>query len=186
MGAPVGSMYVVIPYATGVISGIDLYLPPAEDWITNGEFESGFDGWSTTGDVSAGTPRTGSNAATLWGADTSVISQTVNIPSDAQTPILSWMWNAENLSPATHKVTVTLTTGAESYTVPLDLNEQGWQHGWTPADQYIGQQVDVIFEYQDLSGSGAPDSTLTLDEISFGEYMRQIWHIYMPLIMRNS
>ena len=73
-----------------------------------------------------------------------------------------------------------------SYTVPLDLNEQGWQHGWTPADQYIGQQVDVIFEYQDLSGSGAPDSTLTLDEISFGEYMRQIWHIYMPLIMRNS
>jgi hypothetical protein len=210
MGIPIGTMRVVTPSATGVISGVDLYLPPAEGWLTNGEFESGLDGrstaadvvartpwtgdgavaldgWSTTGDVMTGTPRTGDGAAALGSVtvDTSLISQTVSIPSTAQKPILSWMWNAKNLSPAAHVVTVTLDTGAESCTVSLDLSEQGWQHSWVLADQYIGQVVDVIFEYQSLSGTGQLTSTLTLDEISLGEYVRQIWHLYLPLVMRN-
>jgi hypothetical protein len=187
MGDLVGTMFVGAPVATGAVSGVDLYLPPAENWLTNGEFETGSQGWTIIGNVLVGTGRTGIGAAALQCAGTCSISQTVSIPASARSPVLSWMWKAEELSPATHIATVTLTSDTDVYSIPFDLGQLGWQHSWVSAEQYIGQQVSVLFECQSLAGLqslGALASALTLDEISFGEYVSP-GRLYLPMILRS-
>jgi hypothetical protein len=123
------------------VSGLDFYLPPADDFIVDGNFELG----NGTLDVSAwevqGTTvptltevtHTGLRALLMQGPGTAVVRQTLTLPDelDADSLTLSWMASVTGTIAAqdvlTAKVEVDGLSHASSVRLP-DMTVGDWTH----------------------------------------------------------
>jgi len=175
---------------TGDVDHLDLILPPAVELITNGGFESGFDGWSTGGMVSPTLATTGHTGArsVLLGDDPvsggrSVISQTVSISAPLEAPTLSFIFRIGSADPASDRFIVGLRSSTTTVTHTLPLTGGGWQHAWYDLSELAGEAAQISLEVD--QDSAASPTTVFVDEVSVGPASEGPRRVYLPLIVKG-
>jgi hypothetical protein len=155
------------------ITPITFTLKPANDVISNGDFEIDTTGWSTDGTGSAvvfsGGHRSGDASLELTGTIT--LTQTAAI-SGAYNPTLSfWYKGGTSL-----QVNLEGSTGSvsKSFTAPI---ADGWQHGWLA----LGQRD--LYTGTLTAGFYLAAGQISLDEVSLGDGPRTI---FLPIILRSA
>lgn len=190
--------YATLPPLKGLsvysdLDGIDLYLPPADNRIENGDFESA-GSWEPEGVVTPvpvqGTGHTGEYALQLgelpdepstplpW---TWTIRQAVSVPDNAREFTLDWLYKVEGTPGANDEFLVTVV-GVSEMAQSLSLSTTGWAHEWIDVTQFAGQQVTVSFTLRRQSG-GEP-LTVWLDEVGLGADTSG--YVFLPLIGRDA
>jgi len=179
----------------GNLSGIDFVLPPEQDVLTNGGWETGSaTGWTFGGSnavVEAGASHSGSYGLNLTrSAPTLVavadvgptVAQTTTIPVTSAQPTLSWLYqvvagdtnNALYMEVVGTSVTVTREVG-------VPPGQTGWIHAWQDLTAFQGQTVTVSF--------GLPTQPagqiVYLDEISLGAIRTGNYPIRLPIILKQ-
>ncbi len=173
---------------TADIEGLDLILPPADNVVKDGGFETGIWGqWQVTGTVTptfSTDARSGDWAALLGGAvplgvtagAQSKLSQTLSIPAGLTDPTLSFMVRLDDEADGSGTLRAELegTTTVVTVTVPAG----GWVHVWLPIEEDLGgQSVTVTFSAMDTP-------PLRLDEVSVGSALKGGFWVYLPAVMR--
>ncbi|MFQ5611350.1 MAG: hypothetical protein ACE5H9_04365 [Anaerolineae bacterium] len=161
---------------------LSITLRPPDDIITNGDFESGANGWNLSGSSPA-TVTTGhrSGAASLQLSGTASLSQT-GLISDSYQPVLSFWYNVVSGSPGNFTAEILGTDGLTVTNAFTPSIGGGWQHAWLPlglTEVYTGQ-VGVRFR---LNPSG-PATVVSLDEVSLGGSWGGPRRAYLPSIYK--
>jgi hypothetical protein len=159
------------------ITSINFTLKPANDAISNGDFESDTTGWNQVGTGSAVVysrdHRSGASSSSLTGPIS--LTQVVDI-SDTYNPTLSF-WYKPALSEG-DSFQVSLDGGAVSASQTLTAGGgDEWQHAWLALNQpglYSGP-LSVSFQ---LSGG-----QVFLDEVSLGDGPHRI---FLPVILGSA
>jgi Tol biopolymer transport system component len=170
-----------------------LYLPPLNDAVTNGQFESGdLSGWNATGEV---TPIMTTTAHTgLYGAqlgDTasqampvhSVISQTMMLPDSipASSPAtLSLLYRAAGVNPVSTTLTVNVYGSAEGLTMTLPLTSTEWQHVWWDIPASFAPTVTVSIDLSTTDPTAG--RAVAVDEVSLGTAVVGSYPVFLPVI----
>jgi hypothetical protein len=157
------------------VTTINFTLKPANDAITNGDFESDVGGWNLagTGTVFSGDHRSGEASLELTGSLS--MTQAVSL-SNAYNPTLSFWFKPALSGGDTFQVSLEGSTAPVSRTF-TDTTTGEWQHAWLSLnlpDTYSGP-LTVSF---DLSGG-----QVFLDEVSLGDGPHII---FLPVILRSS
>jgi len=164
-----------VPDANSV-TPITFTLKPADDVITNGDFESDVSGWSTAGLVSpsvfSGGHRSGEASLVITGP--LALTQTVSL-SGTHNPTLSF-WHSPGLGSG-DSLQVSLSQGSTILASKTFTNSvaSGWQHAWLPLgqpDRYTGTLTVGFY----LTGGQA-----FLDEVSLGSGP---YTLFLPVILR--
>jgi hypothetical protein len=171
----------------GSVSGLDFYLPPAQDFVTDGGFELGGGAWEFQGvpiPTIAYTAHTGDQALWMQGQGMTVVSQTFTLPGDLAdgSLTLSWMALVSGTVSASDVLTLTVTVDGqptEETVVLAGLMADEWTHGFLSLSAQAGQQVVVR-----LVLDAATDVALYLDEISLGATRAGVERVYLPLVVR--
>lgn len=175
------------------LAGIDLYLPPADNVIDNGDFE--FPGsWEATGVVTPipiqGMGHTGDFALQLgelpdepdaplpW---TWTIRQAVSVPESAHEITLDWLYRVEGTPRTSDEFFVTVR-GSSEVVQPLSLSITGWAHEWIDVTQFAGQEVTVSFTLRRQSDDDP--LTVWLDEAGLGT--NPPGYLFLPLIGQGA
>ncbi len=164
------------------VTGLEFVLPPQDNGVTDGQFESGnLNAWQLGGTLPptlTSTAHTGQWAVRLGGVgDDSSLSQAVTLGPALTDPTLSFLVRLETGGPSS-AVQVTLAAAGESpvaFTWPVESDQ--WTHAWF-----------------DLTGLGSGPFTLTLsvadaplvlvDEISLGSARPGSYPAYLPVVYR--
>jgi hypothetical protein len=162
----------------------DAYLPPVNDLIANGQFESGnLSGWTLSGENSptlSAQPHSGGHAAALGGTAgvESALEQTLLLAPGMHLATLSYMLRAP--LGGTDPFTVTVS-GDQLISVTTPAITSGWTHQWLDLTPFAGQSVTVSFAF--LPGSAS--SQLLIDEVEMGPADSVTIHqTFLPLITR--
>lgn len=186
-----GTFGVLPPLKNVAVSGdtaaTDLVLPPSDEAIVNGQFESGLLVWhpmpaitlttqAHTGDyamrlVNLGSPATLSPA--IWQATT--------IPMGWDMVTLSVFYQVVGGNAANDDIWLAVTGPTQEITIPLSVATGGWVHAWQDVRDLTGQPVTVSL-HADLQSA----LVLALDEISLGPGASGPLHVFLPLALRNS
>ncbi len=160
------------------VTPITFTLKPADDVITNGDFEIDTSGWITSGTGSAAVFGGGhrSGLASLAMTDTITLTRTVAI-SGVYNPTLSF-WHNPALG-GSDSFEVSLSQGATVLVSKVFTagTAAGWQHVWLPLDRpnlYTGS-LTVSFQ---LTGG-----QVSLDEVSLG---KGPYTIFLPVIFVST
>jgi hypothetical protein len=179
----------VLPAITVVVTANgatapDAYLPPANDLIANGQFESGnFGGWTLSGENSptlSTQPHSGGHAAALGGTAgvESSLKQTLLLAPGMHLATLSYLLRAPLVG--TDRFTVTVS-GDQLISVTTPAITSGWTHQWLDLTPFAGQKLTVSFAF--LPGSAS--SQLLIDEVEVGPADSVAIHeTFLPLITR--
>jgi hypothetical protein len=157
------------------VTTIDFTLKPANDAITNGDFETGASGWNATGSASIFNTEYHSGSASLKLLGDSGLSQTANV-SGMYNPTLSFWYKPDLTGANSFEISLQGSSVQASKTFTATASNE-WQHVWLPLDvsaQYDGP-VGVTFH---LSG----DQVL-LDEVSLGDGPHPL---FLPLILASA
>jgi hypothetical protein len=168
----------------------DLCLPPIDDRIANGGFESGdLSHWVSVGShapVLTSTAHTG-HYGLLLGDSQNVthtgIAQTLELSATQSTNTLSLLYNGLGADPETHNLQRSLkgATAAITYTVPLTAT--GWQHQWW--DLSVWKEPTATLQITFERAPAADDPGVIVDEICFGTALQGVFSTYLPQIVRN-
>ena len=144
------------------------YLPPVDEQIVNGEFETAdLNGWNILGDgATISVPyHTGQSAAMLMPGtgSSSSLSQSVTIGDNLQQPTLSFLYNLPENS-SNDEFTVKVTGDHELDVLTTQSVSEGWTHAWADLSSFSGQTVTLSLQ---LTGTS---SSVYLDEISMGSW----------------
>lgn len=166
---------------------VDVVLPPADNSIVDGGFESGSLGpaWQATGSpvpaATADTRHTGQYGARLQ-ATTSrdapvaavTIAQQTTIAAGLTTPTLSFAYRLLNPSPASGDRLAVEIDAASGTTVVFSRSASidAWTYQWIDLTPWSGQTVAVRFRLDRVS---AGSSAAHLDEISVGSAHPDLW-----------
>lgn len=160
-------------------TGIDFWLPPLDDVITNGQFEEDLSSWFSLGSVQivTGTVHTGLKAAELSG--NSAISQTVTLTSTTvYSPTLSLIYVYTPGTPNDYLEVRLNDTPVGDPLVPASE----WAHTYLDLSTYLGHTVDLAFV---LHQEVATPAYAYLDEISLGSAGQAPGVIFLPLIKKG-
>ncbi|MCL7455440.1 MAG: carboxypeptidase-like regulatory domain-containing protein, partial [Anaerolineae bacterium] len=175
------------------VEGVELYLPPRENLIQNGDFElAGYwqaagvvpptpvQGMGHTGDFALGLGQLPDEPTTPlpW---TWTIEQTISVPDTAQEVTLDWMYRVEGDPRSGDELLVTVR-GLSEMTQSLSLSNAEWAHEWIDVTGFVGQQVTVGFALRRQS-DGNP-LTVWLDEVGVGAKTPS--YRFLPLIRHSS
>jgi hypothetical protein len=173
------------------LSGVDFVLPPLNDAVLNGGWESGDpSGWSVgaglTTTVEMTAAHTGRYGVRLESSGSGgldfvpSITQSVVISSSWARPTLSWMYQVTqaNLGDALLAVVSNDSTSITA-TVPITIGE--WQHDWFNLSAFSGQTVTLQFGFE----TQVAGQQILLDEVSVGDSLTGVFPIYLPLIRRS-
>jgi hypothetical protein len=171
---------------SGSMTGVDFYLPPADDVVTNGQFETDdLSGWTETAGageiVMTETAHSGDYAVALTGDVT--LTQSVDIPT-SETPTFSVLFQylsdgEQSVQQAAldepliilEGVTQTLAYTPTAYT--MDWTHLGWD-----VSALAGDAATITFR------SSAGD-LLMVDEVSIGASTPGVQQIYLPMVLRQ-
>ena len=182
----------------GNLSGIDFMLPPEQDALTNGGWETGnATGWTLMGGQSAtvsadaahsgryglNLTRTAPTLSTVAVADVGpTVVQTVTVPATSTLPTLSWLYYVAagdtNQSLYVEVVGASATVTRE---VGVPPGQTGWIHEWQDLTAFIGQAITVSFG---LPTQPAGQSVY-LDEISIGATRAGNYPLRLPIIFKQ-
>ncbi|RLC75591.1 MAG: hypothetical protein DRI61_14635, partial [Chloroflexi bacterium] len=121
---------------TGDRSGWLFVLPPADDLMTNGGFESGLYGWTASGPAGfaalADTGHTGDHAAYLHsdGSSTGELVQAVSAVVPADEPALSLVYAVSGTTSSSAWLWAIVEGSSDSAANSARLDSQGWHHLW--------------------------------------------------------
>ena len=175
--------------SSGVVSGLDFYLPPVKDFVVDGDFELSGSAWESQGTIAptlTTVAHTGQQALLMQGPGTAVVSQTLTLPDDLEVDslTLSWMALVSGTISAQDVLTVELVVdGVVNSDLGLlaGMAAGDWLHDYMSVEAQAGQAVTVR-----LSLAGASGVLLYLDEISLGDTRLGVDQIYLPLVLRDS
>ncbi len=159
------------------ITPITFTLKPANDVITNGDFEIDTTAWITSGTGSAvvfsGDHRSGDASLELTGPIT--LMQTIPI-SNVHNPTLSF-WHKPALAQG-QSVQVSLNGTTELVSKTFTAATQAeWQHAWLPL-QYRGEYTGTLTVGFHLTGG-----QIFLDEVSLGDGPHTV---LLPILLRSD
>jgi hypothetical protein len=173
----------------GDVSGVDFVLPPVQDAVTNGGWESGdMTGWQASAGL---TPLVGPAAAhtgdyglqltaSTQGSDfASYITQTITSPVTGTQPVLSWMYRIASGS-ADGELAVKVSGQSFTTTQTIDLVAGGWAHAWIDLSPFSGQVVTIQIGFQNTAGG----EQVRLDEISLGESRTGSYRSFLPRLAK--
>ncbi|MBN1887449.1 MAG: PD40 domain-containing protein [Thermoflexales bacterium] len=176
---------------SGSVAGPDFVMPPANDVLVNGGWESGdLTGWhigaGVTPTIDTAAAHTGhygirldASGGTLgfW----SYVTQSVSIPITWSQPTLSWLYRVTRES-GDNEFLVVISGDSTVLTQSVAMQATSdWAHAWYDLSAFIGQTVTMQFGFQTQTGT----QQIYLDEISLGEYKVGVLSTYLPLITRN-
>jgi lysophospholipase L1-like esterase len=166
---------------SGDATGVDFVLPPLDDVVSNGGFESaGWVGWTPNGtplptQLSTG-GHTGDGAALLGGGGTSRLSQTISVPAGLSNPTLSFLVRPDNPA-SSSAIQVEVQGAGVNQTVPVPAGD--WHHVWLPVDGAPGKSVTLVL-------SVSNPVPVQVDEVSVGPAAYGGSLIYLPFVQRDS
>ena len=164
--------------ATADINNLDFVLPPLDDVVQDGGFESGTWGNWLPGGTSAPMlvtgAHTGDGAAVLGSTgETSSLSQSVSLPIALTNATLSFLVRLDDDADVSSTLRVELTG------TPIRLTQVvtagGWLHVWLPADAALGRDATLTFTVID-------SPAVRLDEVSLGSALSGGSVVYLPLM----
>lgn len=165
------------------VSGLSFILPPQDNAVADGHFETGsLAAWQvggTTPPTLSPLGHTGLGAVRLVGAAESArLSQEVTPPGGAA-PTLSFLVRLESDGPAS-MLQVELANGGPLsppvvYTV--DVDSEAWVHVWYDLTGLVSEPLTLTFEVSD-------PAAILLDEVSLGSSPPGISQVYLPLLSR--
>jgi hypothetical protein len=176
----------------GTAQDLDFYLPPPDDGLVNGQFESGdLSGWSVSGSggiIVTDTAHTGYHAVQLGdgggpGSWSATLSQAAVISEGLEDPTLSLVYHLEGNSTlllskpawvAAQGLTRTLT-----YTLPSATT---WSHTWMDLGSLQGQSVTVTLHLDSPAGGSG---WLIVDEITLGTAVPGVRRVHLPVLLRQ-
>ncbi len=171
-------------------SGVDFVLPPREDRVGNGDWETGsLGGWHSgpgvTPTVVLTAAHTGRYGVVLEASGGTLgfwpyLTQTVSIPITWSHPVLSFMYHTV-LGDADDTLLAMVAGSRDTITHSVVLSPAGWIHTWQDLSAFGGQTVTLSFGFRDQTTS----QQVYLDEIRLGEIEAGVFSIYLPLVMRN-
>jgi hypothetical protein len=178
----------------GQPTGVDFVLPPEQDAVVNGGWETGdLTGWqaapAAAATVEAAAAHTGVGGLRLVSPMTASaslvqplwqVSQTIALPVGLTDPTLSWLAQVVSGAPADGLV-VEVSNGADAITRTIPLTAGGWTHAWEDLSAFSGQTVTLRIGFQGAAGA----REVYLDEISIGALRRGSYPLYLPLISRK-
>jgi hypothetical protein len=163
------------------------YLPPLDDVIANGGFETGdLSGWVRSGlafPVITSTAHTGSSAASLKGSD-SRLEQTITFsPTFPVSPTLSLLYYVATADPLSDTFSLSFVNNAATTTFTLPLTGTGWVHQWRelPARSVPTGTLRIKL----ASGDAIQPASIIVDEISLGSSVAGAFSIHLPIVRRD-
>jgi hypothetical protein len=190
--------------------GLHLVLPPADDLVANGHFESGLQGWQVnsamTPTVVTGRGHTGDSALQMRmpdgvvvpGATTTVWQVTQTIPTAVSlstvttAPTLSWFYvvsgtpaagDRENMLQVLVQGKAAATAQPLSLTVALPLTATQWTHQWLSLDDFVGHPITLTFGLQKTTSTAI--SEVLLDEVTLGQGSEEPVAVFLPVVARG-
>jgi hypothetical protein len=186
---------------TGTIGAVTtFYLPPADDQVADGGFESGGAvAWRFYGEVTPTvitTAHTGGYAASLGGSipseasesgpwESTIEQEIVFSPTLLTSGTLSLLYRIVAADPAIDTLQAVLMEPAQSVTYTLPLTTSGWTHKWWDLSAWDNPTMTLRLE---LIQEGSRDRTVNIlvDEISLGSAIKGAYPVCLPLALRNS
>jgi len=172
------------------LTGVNFYLPPPDNVMSNWDFEAGDTSWTMAGDNTAiitDTVHTGYKAAQLGGMTPgdSWIEQTINIPSEMYRPTLSFLYLYSSSDSGDQFQVEIRDAGGTLLDIPWSTTSTTslWTHHWLDLSLYEGQTIRVRFL---LSENESNPSYLYLDEVNLGKASGGPYKGYLPLVHRGS
>lgn len=166
---------------TADVDGLDLVLPPLDDVVSDGDFESGAWGnWTLAGSLSptrTAEAHSGDGAVLLGGmGEDSQLKQTISIPGDLTDATLSFLARLNDDADGSSILWVELEGTAVSATKAVPAGD--WMHIWLPVDEAVlGKQVTLTFTVSDKPA-------IRLDEVSLGSALKGGSWVYLPIVRR--
>jgi len=164
------------------VEGLQLILPPQDDAVTNGGFESAgnpLSGWVVSGTGAPASPteaHTGDGAVLLGGSGTvSRLSQSVTVPNGLTDPTLSFLVKLQDDADVSSTLTVELEGTPISQTQAVPAGD--WSHVWFPVEAAVGKTVTLRFTVSDKP-------SVRLDEVSLGSALPGGTILYLPVVSR--
>ncbi|MBI2845909.1 MAG: carboxypeptidase regulatory-like domain-containing protein [Chloroflexi bacterium] len=151
-------------------TGLNFYLPPADNMLANWDFEDGLVAWKYKGpaQVSADA-HTGLQAILLRGRNPGKtwVAQTITIPGDISSPTLSFLYRFNPRNSGDRFRVEIRKPGGELLAAPWMKKDASseWAHAWVDLSPYLGRRIQVRFVLIDKGGQRA---TAFLDEVSLG------------------
>lgn len=192
-----GQLPPLFPMFVPLVSPIpELYLPPFDDYIIDGQFESGnLPAWNAAGDITptiATTAHTGNYAALLGGTVPSgtlttapyrsTIEQTITVPPTLTLGTLSLVYQIVEADPVSDTLSVSLIGPTETLTYSLPLTLGGWTHQWWDVSTWTAPTATVRIEL--THGSNLGSTSAVFDDISWGSSNKGGEIVYLPVIYR--
>lgn len=152
----------------------DFFLPHTEDWMQNGGFEDGWQGWSAGDGAYLKTFRhTGE-----WGA---YITPTATLRQQVATAHglshVSFVYRAPR-SAAPGELVVTVDDGSHSHVLPLTPDDK-WKLGGLLVDA-TGLEMELSFAVR-----GEENTVVWLDEVSWSPLSDRVFRLNLPAVFRN-
>jgi hypothetical protein len=173
-----------------------VYLPPIDDQISDGHFESGtLSAWNPTGDLTptiTTTAHTGSYAALLGGTVPSntlstgpylsAIEQTLTMPVTLTNGTLSLLCEVTAADPLSDTLTAYLIGPTDTLTLTLPLTTSGWTHQWFDVAAWTAPTATLRLELS------TPDKErpvgVLVDEVTLGASPIGSYPAYLPIMPR--
>lgn len=174
-----------------------VYLPPIDDQLLNGQFESGdLSPWTPTGEVSATLTETGFTGAhavqlghttpitTATQPWTSSIEQTISVPLTLTRGTFSLVYKVLEADAISDTLQLSLIgpTSTITYLLPIDSANLYWTHHWWDVSAWDAPTATVRIELMHNSLLGQP--RVLLDDLSWGSAAPGGVSIYLPILRR--
>jgi hypothetical protein len=178
----------------GIITDVNLVLPPQVDAVSNGAFESpAAPAWNSGAQISATVevsaahtgqsgldlqshPAPGLSVAAIDAA--ACVTQSVEISASWQRPALSWMSRVVTGSAA--QALVVSLVGTTEISRSITLTPGTWTHSWLDASPLRGQTATLSLCFT----SPTAGQQVYVDEVSLGESRAGALRIYLPQVRR--
>ena len=179
-----------------IAPGPTFYLPPLNDTIANGQFESSdLSGWAVAGEV---TPIMTTTAHTgLYGAQLgdmtghsmpahSTLSQILTWP-DPTTATLSLLYRTAVMNPMSSTLTIYVAGPVDPLTLTLPaltlpLTGTDWMHVWLDVPASFAPTVTVSIDL--YTTDPVAGSAVVVDEVSLGPAVVGSYPVFLPLVTR--
>ena len=184
---------VIVPTSNSLLT---LYLPPLDDQIVDGHFESGnLSAWNAAGDITptiTTAAHTGNYAALLGGTVPSgtlttapyhsTIEQTIALSPTIVSGTLSLLYQVVSADPLSDTLNAYLIGPTDTLTFTLPLTASGWSHAWWDVSSWSAPTATVRIEL--THGSNLGSTNAVFDDISWGSSNKGGEIVYLPVMYR--